>query len=232
MPDRRTVIVFDVNETLSDLAPMAERFRDVGAPGHLATHWFATVLRDGFALAAAGSRERFSVLAREALRAALDREPLDRATDRAVEHILDGFATLPVHPDVPAGIRALRAAGYRMVTLSNGSVAVAGGLLTRSGIRDAVDVLLSVEQAPIWKPGRAAYEYAARQCGVEPARLLLVAVHPWDIHGAAHAGLRTAWVNRDGARYPAYFAPPTHTVSALTQLVAALNADEAGTPST
>ena len=30
---RPEVIVFDVNETLSDLAPMAQRFEDVGAPG-------------------------------------------------------------------------------------------------------------------------------------------------------------------------------------------------------
>lgn len=33
---------------------------------------------------------------------------------------------------------------------------------------------------------------------------MLVAVHPWDIHGAA-AGLRTAWINRTGATYPSYF---------------------------
>lgn len=44
------VVVFDVNETLSDMTPMAQRFTDVGAPADLATLWFATVLRDGFAL--------------------------------------------------------------------------------------------------------------------------------------------------------------------------------------
>jgi 2-haloacid dehalogenase len=30
---RPSVVVFDVNETLSDMAPMARRFADVGAPG-------------------------------------------------------------------------------------------------------------------------------------------------------------------------------------------------------
>jgi 2-haloacid dehalogenase len=38
---RPRVIVFDVNETLSDMAPMAGRFADVGAPDLLATVWFA-----------------------------------------------------------------------------------------------------------------------------------------------------------------------------------------------
>ena len=47
-----SVVVFDVNQTLSDLAPMARRFADVGAPEHLAKLWFATLLRDGFALTA------------------------------------------------------------------------------------------------------------------------------------------------------------------------------------
>jgi len=30
------VVVFDVNETLSDMSPIASRFADVGAPRHLA----------------------------------------------------------------------------------------------------------------------------------------------------------------------------------------------------
>lgn len=50
-----SVIVFDVNETLSDMSPMAQRFSDVGAPAHLAKLWFASLLRDGFALTAAGT---------------------------------------------------------------------------------------------------------------------------------------------------------------------------------
>jgi hypothetical protein len=35
------LIVFDVNETLSDMAPMGKRFADVGAPELLAKIWFA-----------------------------------------------------------------------------------------------------------------------------------------------------------------------------------------------
>jgi len=47
--NRPEVVVFDVNETLSDMSPIAERFTDIGAPAHLAKLWFATLLRDGFA---------------------------------------------------------------------------------------------------------------------------------------------------------------------------------------
>ena len=51
-PRRPALLVFDVNETLSDMSPMGQRFEDVGAPAHLATTWFAGLLRDGFALTA------------------------------------------------------------------------------------------------------------------------------------------------------------------------------------
>ena len=55
------VILFDVTATLSDMSPIARRFVDVGAPAHLAATWFAALLRDGFALTAAGSTAPFAL---------------------------------------------------------------------------------------------------------------------------------------------------------------------------
>jgi 2-haloacid dehalogenase len=222
MSERPTVVVFDVNETLSDMAPMGARFAEVGAPQDLAQLWFATLLRDGFALAAAGDNETFSALGegvlRQLLRASLDEPDLDTA----VAHVMGGFPALPLHPDVAPGIRELRAAGFRLVTLSNGSAQVAQNLLAAAGIRDEFEALLSAEDAGSWKPARSAYEYAARSCAVALSEMLLVAVHPWDINGAARAQMSTAWVNRRGVPYPDYFAEPTHTVVSLTELVTAL----------
>jgi 2-haloacid dehalogenase len=93
-------------------------------------------------------------------------------------------------------VRLLREGGLRLVTLSNGSADVAGKLLTAAGIRSEFEHLLSVEDAPAWKPAPAAYAYAARACSVPVAQMLLVAVHPWDIHGARQAGMRAGWVTR------------------------------------
>ena len=222
MVKRPSVIVFDVNETLSDLAPMADRFADVGAPRSLAPTWFASVLRDGFALAVHGEQQPFAELARAALRTLLPAAELDRGLEDAVAHVLGGFSELPVHPDVPDGVRALSDAGLRLVTLSNGAVSVAEGLLERAGVRDRFELLLTVEDAGVWKPAAPAYAYAAQRCGVPASELLLVAVHPWDLDGAARAGLSTAWVDRSGTAYPGVFAPPTHTVRALPELAAVL----------
>ena len=46
------MIVFDDNETLSDLSPLGARFVEVGASASAAPLWFASILRDGFALTA------------------------------------------------------------------------------------------------------------------------------------------------------------------------------------
>ena len=217
-----SVIVFDVNETLSDMSPMAQRFEEVGAPGHLAKLWFATLLRDGFALTAAGDTQPFANVGTEALRGIFTGMELNREVAPAVQHVMSGFTGLGLHPDVKEGVRALQSAGYRLATLTNGSTQVAEKLLTDAGVRDSFERLLSVEDAPAWKPGKAAYDYAASACGVTPGQMLLVAVHPWDIHGASRAGLATAWINRTGASYPDYFQAPDHTVSALPELVPVL----------
>jgi 2-haloacid dehalogenase len=205
---RPSVIVFDVNETLSDMAPMARRFAEVGAPELLATVWFTALLRDGFALTAAGGQEPFARLARSGLEAVLASARLNRPAPEAADHILAGFSELSVHPDVADGVRVLRAAGLRLITLSNGSADVAGRLLTGAGIRGEFERLLSVEDAGAWKPAPAAYGYAARACSAPIENMLLVAVHPWDIHGARQAGMRTGWISRQQAPYPGYFSAP------------------------
>jgi 2-haloacid dehalogenase len=206
------LFVFDVNETLSDLAPMGRRFAEVGLPPDAARLWFTAVLRDGIGVAAAGALVPFAEVARGVLR------PMVSGDEAAVEHVLAGFLELPVHPDVPDGVRALRAAGHRLLTLSNGAAAVADALLARAGIRAEFEALLSAEDAGVWKPARAAYLHAAGRLGVPPAELTLVAVHPWDIDGAARAGLRTAWIDRGGGAYPTHLTPPDRTVATVAEL--------------
>jgi 2-haloacid dehalogenase len=219
---RLSVVVFDVNETLSDMGPMEQRFADVGAHPLLARIWFASLLRDGFALTAVGASERFATLGEGVLRAALASERLTRDVDDAVRHVLSGFQSLRVHADVPDGVRRLRRAGLRLVTLSNGSAEVAEALLTAAGIREEFEQLLSVEDAGIWKPARGAYEYAARACQARLEDMMLVAVHPWDIDGAARAGMATAFISRTGIPYPGYFTPPQITATSVGDLAAHL----------
>lgn len=215
---RPAVIIFDVNETLSDMSSMATRFDDVGAPAHLAATWFAGLLRDGFALTVTEDSGAFAELAAESLRVGLHDQPLNRELNDAVAHVMQGFARLPVHADVREGIQALRDLGIRLVTLSNGSASVAEALFGRAGIAEHFERLLTVEDAGRWKPAPEAYQYALGQCGVDACDAMLVAVHPWDIDGAARAGLITAWLDRSGGHYPTYFHDPELRARSLPDL--------------
>lgn len=218
------VVVLDVNDTLSDLAPMADRFEEVGAPGSLAAAWFAGVLRDGFALTAVGVKASFVDLAGDGLRRLLDPDELDRDVEAAVEHVMAGFGSLGVHPDVGPGLMALTSQGLRVVTLTNGAASVGQSLLDRAGLAGHVEAFLAVHDAGVWKPAAAAYQYALDRCGVRADEAVLAAAHPWDIDGAHRAGLHTAYVDRRGAPYPSAFSAPDLVVTGLDGLAPALAA--------
>lgn len=220
---RPRVIVFDVNETLSNMDPLSERFANLGAPAHLAALWFSGVLRDGFALTAAGSPAAFGEIATDSLRRQLAGVRPTAEDDGAVAEIMAVFAALDLHADVAPGLTALTEAGLRLATLSNGAAQVAETLLSRAGVRELFERVLSVDDAPAWKPARTSYQYATTALGVEPSAAMLVAVHPWDIHGAARAGLQTAWLNRSGGTYPSYFEEPTVSIRSLKDLTASLS---------
>jgi 2-haloacid dehalogenase len=215
-------VVFDVNETLSDLRPMADAFEAVGAPGSLAKTWFAGVLRDGFALSTVGDSARFVTIAEQQLRVVLHSVALRLSLDEAVESILQKLKNLSLHPDVVDGIRALTGDGLQLLTLSNGSSDLAARLCADAGVRAEFSHLLSVEDAPLWKPAAQAYRLASETSGLALGELLLVAVHPWDIHGASRAGMQTAWVNRTGEPYPTYFDAPDITLGSVRGLADAI----------
>jgi 2-haloacid dehalogenase len=215
-----SVALLDVNETLSDLAPLAGRFEEVGAPGDLLPTWFAATLRDGIALAASGQYAAFRDVARAAMRPLLARVgALGRPVDEAADHVLAGIGTLPVHPDVEPGLRRMRDAGLRVATLTNGSAATAAGLLERAGIAHLVERNLDVAEVGRWKPAAEPYQYACKTLDIAPAAAVLIAAHPWDVHGAKCAGLRGAWLNRHGDRYPSVFRAPDASAAELPALV-------------
>ncbi|NIZ91993.1 haloacid dehalogenase type II [Kineococcus rubinsiae] len=217
------LVLLDVNETLSDTAALGAALTALGASAHLAPTWFAAVLRDGFALLAAGTPAPFADVARAAALTVLHGVVDDAALPGAADRLVAALGELPPHPDVAPGLRALAGAGLRLATLSHGSPAVAEAVLARAGVREHVERVVGVfDEAGTWKPAAAAYRHALDVCGTTPEQTLLVAVHPWDLHGAAQVGLRTAWVDRAGAPWPAVCTAPDVVVSDLGRLPAAL----------
>lgn len=219
MSKRVQVVVFDVNETLSDMEPLRQLLIADGAPGYLLETWFAATLRDGFALAASGAQAPFSTIAMDNLRTVLSPlSDLRRPVEVVATAVLDGFSGLSLHTDVAAGLRVLVEAGLRLVTLTNGSASLAEKLLDRDGVADLVEQRLSVQDAGHWKPHPMAYRYAGERCGVAVDQMCMVAVHPWDVDGAKRAGMLSAWLDRKGAPYPQAFLTADATAQDMAEL--------------
>jgi len=214
------VIAFDIIETCFSLESMEHRLANHGVPKDVLHVWFAAALRDCFALAATSTFVPFASVIEAALQTELTRRqlPLPAVT---VRHILDGFSELEPHIDTAITFADLERAGFRLVAVSNGSAAATESLLSRSGLRDVIDDVVSVDAVKQFKPRKEVYLHAAAVTGVEPAEMMLVAAHPWDIHGAKTAGLLAAFIAR-GQQFPATMHKPDIAVQSLTDLCVAL----------
>ncbi|TDD17875.1 haloacid dehalogenase type II [Kribbella turkmenica] len=215
------VLVLDVNETLSDLEPMRERFAAAGLPRHNLDDWFASTLRDGFALTAAGAYAEFRTVAADVLTAQLAAAGIEPAED-TIGGVLSGMTQLSLHPDVEPGLRRLHEAGLRIITLTNGAAAMSERMFTDGGIMPLLEHRLDVGTPQRWKPHPDAYRYAADVCGVPVDRMALVAVHPWDIDGARRAGLQGYYLDRRRTPYPKAFSEPDLVAPDLAGLADAL----------
>lgn len=105
------------------------------------------------------------------------------------------------------------------MTLSNGSISNTEALLERAGVREYFELLLSVDDAGAWKPARTAYQYGLDQAGVSAEDSALIAVHPWDLHGAKQLGLSTVFLNRSQSLWPASFARPDLDIASLEDAI-------------
>jgi 2-haloacid dehalogenase len=189
------VLVFDVNETLLDLAalrdPFARAFGDAAPLGE----WFARLLHASLVATLTDSYEDFAAIGRKALEAAAARRGVD-LPDADRDAILGTMRRLPAHPDVPDALERLRSAGFPLATLTNSSGDLVRAQLEHAGLLELFDRVLSIEEVRRYKPAPEPYLMAAERLGVPPSALRMVAAHDWDVWGAIRAGCAAAYVAR------------------------------------
>jgi 2-haloacid dehalogenase len=113
-----------------------------------------------------------------------------------VDRFMAVYDDLQPYDDAVAGLRLLAESGqYKLVVLSNGEQKFLEKL-ARDNIGIPFDYIISVENAGVFKPHPAVYRTAARMMGKEPADILMVAAHSFDISGARACGYRGGYVNR------------------------------------
>lgn len=216
------IIAFDVVDTLYSLASLETLLARAGGDASTLDRWLSHVLRDGFALAAARGYQPFRDVAKASLA-----EVLPAATPAALDKVLAGLGKLDVRPDAaPAMGRAVLDA--RVVVITNASKATTRKLLASGGLDTFVETIVSADDVQAWKPRADAYAYAAAVTNTESERVAVVSVHPWDVLGAAKAGLVTGWCNRGSAPFPPTMGRPDVTGANLVEVVDRLFALKGG----
>jgi 2-haloacid dehalogenase len=191
------LIVFDVNETLLDLETMQPTFRRIFGDDGAMRLWFADLILYSAALTVAGQYVPFTDIGAAVMKMLADTRGI-RIGDADKKELTEKFSTMPPHPEVPAALRKLRGAGFRLFTLTDNLLEVQTRQLTHGGIVDQFERRFSADGVKHHKPSRQAYGYVERELGVKPAQLFLIACHTWDTLGAVAAGWGAALIKRPG----------------------------------
>jgi 2-haloacid dehalogenase len=191
------LIVVDINETVLDLATMEPTFdRIFGEKGAMRL-WFANLILYSAALTVAGRYVPFTDIASAVMKMMADTRDI-KIDDRDKQELTEKFSTMPPYPEVPAALRKLRDAGFRLFTLTDNLLEVQTRQLEHAGIVDLFERRFSADGVKHHKPSREAYAYVERELAVEPSQLCLIACHTWDTLGAVAAGWEAALIKRVG----------------------------------
>jgi len=201
------VCVFDVNETLLDLAALDGRFERHFGDAAARTEWFGQFQQSWLTATVVGLYRDFGTIANTALTMVAERRGVELG-DEARSDILSGMRELPPHQDVRASLERLRDSGLRLAALTNSTGQVAEAQLTNAGLRDLFEKALSADDAGRLKPAPEPYRMAADSLGVGIGEVRLVAAHAWDVAGAMRAGCAAAFVARPGKVLDPLFEPP------------------------
>jgi 2-haloacid dehalogenase len=213
----KTVILFDVIETLLDLRVLEPHFERVFGSGNARETWFSQMLLLAFQATILDQYRPLGAHARAALRILALKlgRPLSEAHEGA---ILDQIKRLPAFPDVAPGLARLRQGNFRLAALTNSTEDVAVAQLRDAGILDQFERVFSADRVQRLKPAPEPYQMASYEMGVAPADAWLVAAHSWDVRGAAAVGCRTAFVTRPGQVLDPLGPAPTLVVEHLSAL--------------
>jgi putative hydrolase of the HAD superfamily len=133
-------------------------------------------------------------------------EPAFAVFDRARNEV-------ELFPDVMPGLELL-ASDFVLVAVTNGNAD-----LETIGIRHFFHDVVAAAEAGFAKPARPIFDQAIARSGFSPGEVLHVGDHPEiDIKGARQAGLRTAWINRNGEAWPDELPEPDAIVTTLPDL--------------
>jgi 2-haloacid dehalogenase len=113
-----SICVFDVNETLLDIEFIAPLFHRLFGDTTVLREWFAQLILYSNVITLSGSYTTFFALGQGVLKMLGSIHGVSiREAD--IDELRQRMLTMPAHPDVPTGLKRLKDAGFRLMTLTN-----------------------------------------------------------------------------------------------------------------
>jgi 2-haloacid dehalogenase len=190
--------VYDASGTLIDFETGIRLLRDkLGDKADaLSRAWRDKQLQYSWLRSLMGEYEDFWHVTGNALDYAMEAVGLDSLPIRA--ELMQLYLQLGAYPEVPDTLRRLKQAKMRTAILSNGSPTMLSAVVNSAELRQDLDLVLSVQEAGIFKPHPSVYQLVRDRMAVSPEQVCFLSANGWDAHGAAHFGFKVLWVNRAG----------------------------------
>jgi 2-haloacid dehalogenase len=192
-----SILVFDVNETLLDIEHISPVFDRVFGDRKVMREWFNQLILYSDAITLSGPYLTFFDLGQGILKM-LGTIHRAKVTSADIDDLRSRMLTMPAHPDVPAGLKQLKDAGFRKVSYTNSPPDPKVSPLKNAGIADWFETSFSVDQVRRFKPTALGYHLVAEELNVAPSSLCMVAAHVWDTIGAQSVGYSGALITRTG----------------------------------
>lgn len=151
------------------------------------------------------------------------------ARDLWTSYVSGMAARVSCPPGMLDRLDLLRAAGWSVGILTNGTADIQRAKILASGVADRVDAVWISEELGVRKPNPAAFRGAVDRCGHGvPGDVWMVGNSAaTDIAGAAAAGLRSVWVSA-GAEWVDPYLTPDHIAETAVEAADFLLALPAG----
>jgi 2-haloacid dehalogenase len=190
--------VFDAYGTLFDVHSAVGKYRqrlgDVA--DQVSLLWRTKQLEYTWLRSLMGHHADFWQVTRDALDFAFDMHHLNDTDLR--NDLIEAYLHLDCYPEVPEALSTLKAGGFRIAILSNGTPAMLEAAVKHSGIEELIEKNFSVEEVGVFKPAPRVYQIAVDGLNVTPDEIVFQSSNAWDALGAAAFGFRVAWINRFG----------------------------------
>ena len=208
-----SICVFDVNETLIDIEFIAPLFERLFGDSRVMREWFGQLILYSNAITLSGPYTTFFTLGQGVLKMLGSIHNVSIQKDD-IEELRTRLLTMPAHSDVPAGLKQLKDAGFRLVTLTNSPPDPQTSPLKHAGIDGWFEKSFSVDRVRRFKPAPQVYHMVAEELDVPPAAICMVAAHVWDTIGAQSVGCSGALITRPGnAPLPVHRLPQPQAVA-------------------